>query len=271
VLGRVFGPGRTDASIVLPRRPLAEVFASPARAYLEARGGDVRFDALARVEIGEAQVRRVHVRGVPEPAAHVVLAAPWHTWPSVLVGDTTPIANTIAAAAATAPSPIVTVTLAYDRQVLSGPMLGLPGRVMQWAFDTAVPSGAGPGTRVALVSSGASELLRSGNDELARVAHEVLAGALPAARSATPRAARVLREPRATFSLAPGQPRRPATRSPVRGLYLASDWVDTGLPATIEGAIEAGHRAAAALLEDLGERPVARSDQVAPGGRGVRP
>jgi hypothetical protein len=38
----------------------------------------------------------------------------------------------------------------------------------------------------------------------------------------------------------------------VRGLYLASDWVDTGLPATLEGAIEAGHRAADALLDDIG-------------------
>ena len=58
--------------------------------------------------------------------------------------------------------------------------------------------------------------------------------------------ATVVREPRATFSLAPGQPPRPSTRTPVRGLYLAGDWIDTGLPATIESAVRSGHRAAAA-------------------------
>jgi uncharacterized protein with NAD-binding domain and iron-sulfur cluster len=56
----------------------------------------------------------------------------------------------------------------------------------------------------------------------------------------------VIREPRATFSLAPGQPPRPATRTDVPGLYLAGDWIDTGLPATIEAAVRSGHRAAAA-------------------------
>jgi uncharacterized protein with NAD-binding domain and iron-sulfur cluster len=64
--------------------------------------------------------------------------------------------------------------------------------------------------------------------------------------------ASVVREPRATFSLAPGQPARPATRTAVRGLYLASDWVDTGLPATIESAVVAGLAAGDAAADDLG-------------------
>jgi thioredoxin reductase len=34
-------------------------------------------------------------------------------------------------------------------------------------------------------------------------------------------------------------------QTPVPGLYLAGDWIDTGLPATIESAVRAGHRAAA--------------------------
>jgi len=71
-----------------------------------------------------------------------------------------------------------------------------------------------------------------------------LVTALPAARAARLLRSLVVRERRATFSLAPGQPPRPGTRTPVRGLLLAGDWVDTGLPATIEGAVVSGHRAA---------------------------
>ena len=61
----------------------------------------------------------------------------------------------------------------------------------------------------------------------------------------------VVREKRATFSLAPGQPPRPGAETPVRGFFLAGDWTDTGLPSTIEGAVESGHRAAALLRPRL--------------------
>jgi uncharacterized protein with NAD-binding domain and iron-sulfur cluster len=61
----------------------------------------------------------------------------------------------------------------------------------------------------------------------------------------------VIREKRATFSLAPGQPPRPGARTPLDGFYLAGDWTDTGLPGTIESAVVSGHRAAQAVLQDL--------------------
>jgi uncharacterized protein with NAD-binding domain and iron-sulfur cluster len=73
--------------------------------------------------------------------------------------------------------------------------------------------------------------------------------ALPAARSAALLRGVVVREKRATFSVAPGQPPRPPTRTGVSGLLLAGDWIDTGLPATIEGAVVSGHRAADAAME----------------------
>jgi len=53
-----------------------------------------------------------------------------------------------------------------------------------------------------------------------------------------------VREPRATFSLAPGGPPRPEALTGVAGFVLAGDWIDTGLPATIEGAVRSGHTAA---------------------------
>ena len=254
VLGRLFGPDRRDASIVLARAPLADLFGSPARQFLLGHGAEVGLDALARVHVAGARVGGVAVRGEALPASRVVLATPWHTWPDIVTGDVTMLAGTLTAAAETPASPIVTVTLTYDRPVIDDPMVGLPGREMQWAFDTAPLGGAIQGHRVALVSSGAGEVLRLTNEQLAAIAHRTLASASPAARDGTLLRHRVIREPRATFSLAPGQPRRPSTRTAVQGLYLASDWVDTGLPATIEGAIEAGHRAAEAVLEDL-QRP----------------
>jgi uncharacterized protein with NAD-binding domain and iron-sulfur cluster len=57
----------------------------------------------------------------------------------------------------------------------------------------------------------------------------------------------VVREKRATFSCTPAVEKiRPSTSTPIANLFLAGDWIATGLPATIEGAVISGERAAAA-------------------------
>ena len=83
-------------------------------------------------------------------------------------------------------------------------------------------------------------------DAIVERALQELHDALPAARLAGGKKTSVVRERRATFSLAPGQPARPAAVTPLAGFYLAGDWTDTGLPGTIESAALSGHRAAAA-------------------------
>ncbi len=60
---------------------------------------------------------------------------------------------------------------------------------------------------------------------------------------------RVIWEKRATMLATPAQmARRPKTRTANPNLMLAGDWTDTGLPATIEGAIRSGNAAALALM-----------------------
>jgi uncharacterized protein with NAD-binding domain and iron-sulfur cluster len=98
-----------------------------------------------------------------------------------------------------------------------------------------------------VVASGAGALADLDNAGVTARALEHLTRALPAVGVRQLRRSVVVREPRATFSLAPGQPPRPSTMTPVAGLFLAGDWVDTGLPATIEGAVRSGHRAAQAV------------------------
>ena len=101
---------------------------------------------------------------------------------------------------------------------------------------------------VTLVASGAGGLIRQGNDELAALAERELRACLPGAAGAVCERALVVREARATFSLAPGAPVRPRSETPVPGFFLAGDWTDTGLPGTIEGGVLSGHRAADAAM-----------------------
>jgi len=57
-----------------------------------------------------------------------------------------------------------------------------------------------------------------------------------------------VKEKRATFAATPAQDaRRPGATTAWENLFLAGDWTATGLPATIEGAIRSGYRAAACV------------------------
>src|SRR5207302_10442418 len=122
-----------------------------------------------------------------------------------------------------------------------------PGRTMQALFDKRLTVG-GDASHLSLGSSGASGMVGKTHEELVAIAHQELMEAIPDARTAKLRRSTVVREPRATFSLAPGQPARPHTETHLKRFLLAGDWIDTGLPATTESTVRSGHMAPAACI-----------------------
>jgi squalene-associated FAD-dependent desaturase len=236
VLAEMFGRDPKDAAIGLPVEPLDRMYAEPAREYIEARGGVVRLGAPAMVRLDDDAVVGVKAADEEWRVDRVVSAVPWFAIAELFPGDPPALAGMLRRARSMAASPVVTVNLWFDRALFDEPFIGLPGRTMQWAFAKE--------SHVSLVSSGADAILRHTNPELIAMAHGELLAALPESRTARLTRASVIREPRATFSLAPGQAARPPVETDVRGLVLAGDWIDTGLPATIESAVRAGHRAA---------------------------
>ncbi len=247
VLAEMFGPDPAAASLVLPNVPLHLMYAEPARAFITAHGGDVRTRALARVVVENGRAVGVEIRGEPITTATVISAVPWFALRS-LFGGVAPsaLSDAIAGADAMDSMPIVTVNLWYDRPVMDELFVGLPGREMQWVFDKRQAFGESA-SHLSLVSSGATALTGQSRESLTALAAREVEAALPRARAARLLRATVIREKQATFSLAPGQPSRPTTRTPLKGLLLAGDWIDTGMPGTIESAVISGHMAAAAL------------------------
>ena len=246
VLARMFGGGERASALALPVCPLDELYAEPSRTFLEAHGGAVRIGSPARVSIARGRVSHVEIRGDTLRAGAVVAAVPWYALPDLFVGDTAPLDALQRASAGTSASPIASVNLWLDRRIMQGRFLGLPGRTMQWVFDKGQLFDAGT-SHLTLVASGADDIMALPNEELIALALTDIRTALPEARPAKVLRASVVRERRATFSLAPGQPERPRTLTHVEGLFLAGDWVDTGLPATIEGAAISGRLAAESI------------------------
>jgi squalene-associated FAD-dependent desaturase len=115
------------------------------------------------------------------------------------------------------------------------PILGVLNGMVQWIF-------AFPGRLSTTISAG-DRLIDSPREELAKTIWDEVANVcgLPAALPPW----QIVRERRATFAATPAQnARRPGAKTAWRNLLLAGDWTDTGLPATIEGAIRSGNRAA---------------------------
>ena len=243
VLAEMFGDDPRAAAVALPIKPLHVMYAEPARHYIETAGGTVRTGAAARIRVQDHAVSAVEAAGERWSADQVIAAVPWFAMADLFDGEPAALAEVLDRARRMSSSPIVTVNLWFDRPVMDEPFIGLPGRAMQWVFDKRLLFG-GETSHVSMVSSGAMSMVGLTNDALIETAHAELLDAMPELRAARLTGAAVVREPRATFSLAAGEPPRPSTETAVRGLLLAGDWIDTGLPGTIESAVRSGHRAA---------------------------
>jgi hypothetical protein len=264
VLAEMFAGGPRDAALALPLCPLDELYAEPAKEYIQARGGEIRTLSPARVVFDGNRLSHVESKGDKIRAGAVICAVPWFALADLFGGGSPPsLKPLVQAAEKTAASPIASVNIWLDRRILDSPFLGLPGRSLQWVFDKGQmfrASDAGPkvnnvtraindeaSSHLTMVASGAEPLMALSNDALAATALQELRDALPEVRAAKVLRTSVVRERRASFSLAPGQPARPGCRTPVDHVVLAGDWIDTGLPATIESATVSGRRAAEAI------------------------
>ena len=115
------------------------------------------------------------------------------------------------------------------------PILGVLNGTVEWIF-------AFPG-RLSVTISAGDRLIDSPREELAKIIWDEVAGITGLPATLPPW--QIVRERRATFAATPAQDaRRPRTATDWPNLFLAGDWTDTGLPATIEGAIRSGNRAA---------------------------
>jgi hypothetical protein len=115
------------------------------------------------------------------------------------------------------------------------PILGVINGMTEWIF--AYPD------RVSTTISCADRLMEESRQQLAETSWREVA-ALTGLAPALPRW-QIVRERRATFSATPAeQARRPGPRTRYHNMFLAGDWTDTGLPATIEGSIRSGLAAA---------------------------
>ncbi len=234
VLLESFARGAAHCRPLVVRDSLAASLVDPALAALHERGANLRFnDRLRSMEFG---TERVQALNFPQeridiaPDDTVVLAVPPWVASSLLPGITVPEGSR-----AIVNGHILLPDLPpADRRT---PFLGMIGGTADWLF---LRDGV-----ASLTVSAADALAERPASEIADLFWTETAQALDLDPTTKP-VVRVIKERRATFAQTPeALARRPGPVTAWSNLFLAGDWTDTGYPATIDGAVRSGHKAAA--------------------------
>ncbi|MEX6506237.1 hydroxysqualene dehydroxylase HpnE [Jiella sp. M17.18] len=223
---------------------LSAALVDPALAKLDRCRAEIRFGAaLKSVSRDDGGIRALQFAGrevALDPNDSVILAVPPPVATALLPGTLAPDRF----------SAIVNAHFLIDSPRRLPPITGILNGLSEWLF-------AFPG-RVSVTISAADRLLEMPREELAaEIWREIsLVAYLP---PALPRW-QIVKERRATFLATPEQAeKRPATATTTPNLFLAGDWTRTGLPATIEGAIRSGRKAAALALKKSLQTPQKRA------------
>lgn len=212
---------------------------------------------LSKVPLGDLyrQVPGSRVRGTVEaihPERGVLLNGEWRQARTYISAVPAGVAAKLMPdlpieADAFAPSSITGIHLWFDRSVTDLPHGTCLDRQIQWFFSK------DGGRYLTLVVSASDKLLRSGRQEIIDLALRELAEFLPGVAQAKLTQAHVVKETKATFCARPGlAAKRPESSTVWPNVFLAGDWTQSGWPATMEGAVRSGYKAAEAASRVLG-------------------
>jgi squalene-associated FAD-dependent desaturase len=213
---------------------LDAAFIAPALAYLERNAAAVRFgrrvqaltfegERLASIRVGDDTVSL----GTDDRA--ILAVPPWAAQSLIPELSAPDVFHSI-----------VNAHFKADAPAGAPRMVGVIGGAAQWLF-------AFEG-RISVTVSCADAIVDEDRESLAQRFWRDIAKVYGLGPELPPW--QIVKERRATFSATPEQAaKRPGARTRWRNLVVAGDWTDTGLPATIEGAIRSGDTAARLVLE----------------------
>jgi squalene-associated FAD-dependent desaturase len=215
---------------------LAAAFVTPALAYLESRG--------AKVHLGQ-RLRRFTIAGTGVRALEFADATvPTGMKDAVVLAVNAPVARDLVPGLS-APTEFRAIVNAHFKVAPpSGApaILGVIGGAADWIFS--FPD------RVSVTISGADAIVDEEREVLAARIWADVAKALRLDAALPPW--QIVKEKRATFAATPAQDAlRSGPRTATRNLILAGDWTQTGLPATLEGAVRSGDTAARLAAKHL--------------------
>jgi zeta-carotene desaturase len=257
----------TAGRMGLPTVPLTDLY-STAGDYIRARGGEIQFRAAVESFRTIPFAVNVTTNGQEQKFDYLLLAVPFDALGRILpnTASAAPLAEALGQFTT---SPITGIHLWFDRQITDLDHAVLLDRTIQWMFhksriiaarmneasnveaqeDADANANANvSGSYIELVVSCSRSLVEKSKAEIVEMAVKEAQEFFPGVHEAKLLKSTVIKEVRATYSPCPGiDSYRPKPDTAWTRVFLAGDWIATGWPATMEGAVRSGYLGAEAV------------------------
>ena len=232
ILKKIFLRGSRSATIVLPAKGLSETYCINAQKFIEQNNGIISFSEKVDSLLFDSDklVKIKTSKRIIEEFDFVISALPLSAFEKVVnnIRVFTDLNLTY--------SSILTLHIWLKENRLNRNFYGLINSRIHWVFNHI--------SHITLVISDANDLIELSKEELIEIAGNELSKFMNIPQDEII-SYKIIKEKRATFiplNNILGQ--RPPSVTKFSNFYLAGDWIETGLPSTIESAVKSGRIAA---------------------------
>jgi hypothetical protein len=229
---------KNGSSLVFPKEDLNKMYVESAEDYLNKAGAEIlKSSRLKEFKFNENKSVSLVLEDNREiKSDFVICSVPFYDFIFLkgtenIIEDTVKINDLVN-------SPIVNIHLGYENpssgDIFEDDFAGILNSTIQWIFRINK-------NRICLVISRADAIVDKDKDDIIELGKKELMAAIPQFKSVNFTYSKVIKEKRATFlpDIKSGTS-RPGHKTKVSNIFLAGDWVDTGLPATLESAVTSG-------------------------------
>ena len=238
ILKEMFSKGNEASTIILPLKGLSESYCNEAQAFIKKKGGILNLsEQITGFEVENDEVKKIITsKRIITDFDFVISAVPWYVLEKFYDDDKINLDFEY--------SSILTIHVWLEENKLLEDFYALIGSPIHWIFNHK--------DHITLVKSDANNIIDKPKEELFKMAVTELKKYAGIEREEIT-TYKVIKEKRATF--VPDNKtidKRPDIKTKVKNLFLAGDWVNTGLPSTIESAVKSGRRAVEEIENDIG-------------------
>jgi squalene-associated FAD-dependent desaturase len=247
-ISQSFFHSRHNARLILPKSWLGEIFVTPALNFIHRNKGEVHLLTTAeKIVTGEGRICKIDTSKGDFSAPWIISALPPFALKSILENSAdTIIQDSLAGLDHFEYNPIITINIFLNQPINIPFPVAFIDSPLQWLFPHPNSEATEKEFGYSLVISAANEWADKSREEIINMVSVELANHLGIRFEISHRLLKfkIIKEKRATIAQTPALIRkRPGSRTAIPNLFLAGDWIDTGLPATIEGAIVSGQLA----------------------------
>lgn len=236
ILKQIFFNGNFSSTIILPKRGLSDSYISSTAKFIRSNNGSIHNSCtVTGSEIENNRISKIFTNAdVITEFDSVICAVPFYAFGKIVDSSVLlkqPLLEY---------SSILTVHVWLNEINLKDDFYGLIDSPLHWIFNK--------GTHLTLVISDADYLMEKSKEEIYNLIKNELYK-FAGINESEIITYQILKEKRATFiPSVSANNSRPPVKTKLDNLFVAGDWIDTGLPSTIESAVKSGRMAAEAVL-----------------------